>query len=87
MPLVLRDLKMGDGLAPAEPLEEVKIVQRRLNMKLVDGRFGGGTRDAVIAFQLESGLAPKGVKLEELRKRGFGAVKKATWEKLFAVRA
>lgn len=86
-PLVLRDLKFGDGLAPAAPVEEVKIVQERLKVKPVDGRFGDGTRNAVIAFQVETGLAPKGVKLEELRKRGFGAVKRATWEKLFSVRA
>lgn len=86
-PLALRELKIGDGLAPAEPLEEVKIVQRRLQLQPVDGRFGTNTRDAVIKFQVETGLAPKGVKLEELRARGFGAVKRATWEKLFAVRA
>lgn len=86
-PLALRDLKMGDGLAPAAPLEEVKIVQKRLNLQPVDGRFGKNTRDAVIAFQVQTGLAPKGVKLEELRARGFGAVKRATWEQLFAVRA
>jgi len=85
-PLVLRDLKYGDGLLPAAPVEEVKIVQERLKVKPVDGRFGDGTRNAVIAFQVETGLAPKGVKLEELRARGFGAVKRATWEKLFSVR-
>lgn len=86
-PLVLRDLKYGDGLLPAAPVAEVKIVQERLKVQPVDGRFGNATRDAVIAFQVETGLAPKGVKLEELRKRGFGAVKRATWEKLFSVRA
>lgn len=84
--LLLRDLKMGDGLSPAAPLEEVKVVQRRLQVTPVDGRFGVGTRDAVIKFQVQTGLAPN-LPLDQLRKRGFGAVKKATWEKLFAVRA
>jgi hypothetical protein len=82
---VLRDLKYGDGLSPAAPVEEVKIVQRRLQVP-VDGRFGATTRDAVIKFQVQTGLAPN-LPLDQLRARGFGAVKKATWEKLFAVRA
>lgn len=84
--LQLRDLKVGDGMAPAAPLEEVKIVQRRLNVTPVDGRFGDATRNAVIEFQVQTGLAPN-LPRDQLRKRGFGAVKKATWEKLFAVRA
>lgn len=84
--LQLRDLKVGDGIAPAAPLEEVKIVQRRLNVTPVDGRFGDITRNAVIEFQVQTGLAPN-LPRDQLRKRGFGAVKRATWEKLFAVRA
>lgn len=84
--LQLRDLKVGDGLAPAAPLEEVKIVQRRLNVSPVDGRFGEATRNAVIEFQVQTGLAPN-LPRDQLRKRGFGAVKTATWEKLFSVRA
>jgi peptidoglycan hydrolase-like protein with peptidoglycan-binding domain len=63
----------------------VKIVQRRLRIK-DDGQFGDGTRNAVIAFQVQTGLAPK-LPLEQLRARGFGAVKRATWEKLLSVQA
>lgn len=82
----LPDLKYGDGLKPKPPVEEVKIVQQRLRVTPVDGRFGTTTRDAVIDFQVRTGLAPN-VKRAELVKRGFGAVKKATWEKLFTVQA
>lgn len=81
----LPDLKFGDGIAPKPPNENVKIVQRRLRIK-DDGQFGDGTRNAVIAFQVQTGLAPK-LPLEQLRARGFGAVKRATWEKLLSVQA
>lgn len=79
--LTLRDLKQGDGMLPQDPVEEVRVVQRRLGIN-ADGRFGNGTREAVIRFQVQSGLAPN-VSMDELKRRGFGAVKKATWEKLF----
>jgi hypothetical protein len=80
------DLKYGDGLKPKAPVPEVKLVQQRLGVEPIDGRFGAETRDAVIRFQVQTGLAPN-EPIETLRKRGFGAVKKATWTKLFAVRA
>jgi peptidoglycan hydrolase-like protein with peptidoglycan-binding domain len=82
----LPDLKMGMGLQPAAPVAEVKIVQQRLRVSPIDGRFGSGTRDAVIAFQVRTGLAPN-LPIAQLRARGFGAVKRATWEKLFSVQA
>jgi hypothetical protein len=85
-PLNMPDLKYGMGLKPAAPVPEVAIVQRRLGLTPVDGRFGGDTRDAVIKFQVSAGLAPN-QPIAQLRTRGFGAVKQATWVKLFAVRA
>jgi peptidoglycan hydrolase-like protein with peptidoglycan-binding domain len=77
------DLKYGDGLLPKAPLPDVVLVQQKLGIKS-DGRFGNETRDAVIAFQVKTGLAPN-QPLAQLRARGFGAVKQATWVKLFAV--
>lgn len=85
-PLAMPELKYGMGLKPAAPVPEVMIVQKRLGLKPEDGRFGTDTRDAVINFQKRTGLAPN-LPLADLRKRGFGAVKQATWVKLFAVRA
>lgn len=70
-----RDLKQGDRG------EDVKIVQRKLGID-ADGIFGAKTRDAVITFQREHGLAPD-QPLPQLRARGFGAVKQATWRALF----
>lgn len=70
-----RDLKQGDRG------EDVKVVQRKLGID-ADGIFGPKTRDAVIAFQREHGLAPD-QPLPQLRARGFGAVKQATWRALF----
>lgn len=84
-PLGMPVLKMGDGLKPAAPLDDVKLVQQKLGIA-ADGRFGAGTRDAVIQFQVKTGLAPN-LPIAQLRQRGFGAVKEATWVKLFAVRA
>ena len=81
LPLVLPDLKYGMGLRPQEPVNEVKLVQRRLGLP-VDGRFGVATRTAVIEFQKSRGLAPN-LPNAELQRRGFGAVKRATWEALF----
>jgi hypothetical protein len=82
-PLGMPDLKYGDGLLPKAPLPDVVLVQQKLGIKS-DGRFGNETRDAVIAFQVKTGLAPN-QPLAQLRARGFGAVKQATWVKLFAV--
>lgn len=70
-----RDLKLNDRG------EDVKVVQSKLGIA-ADGIFGPKTRDAVIAFQREHGLAPD-QPLPQLRARGFGAVKQATWRALF----
>lgn len=70
-----RDLKLGDRG------EDVRVVQTKLGID-ADGIFGPKTRDAVIAFQREHGLAPD-LPLPQLRARGFGAVKQATWRALF----
>lgn len=70
-----RDLKQGDRG------DDVATVQRKLGID-VDGIFGPKTRDAVIAFQREHGLAPD-LPLPTLRARGFGAVKQATWRALY----
>jgi hypothetical protein len=74
-PLDMPDLKVGSRG------EDVKLVQRKLGIK-DDGDFGKGTQTAVIQFQVKNGLAPN-LPIEQLRARGFGAVKQATWVKLF----
>lgn len=79
-PLEMPDLKIGARG------EDVKIVQRKLRID-DDGVFGKGTQTAVIQFQQQNGLAPTNQSIEQLRARGFGAVKQATWVKLFGVRA
>jgi peptidoglycan hydrolase-like protein with peptidoglycan-binding domain len=81
----LPDLKIGDGLKPKPPDPNVALVQQKLGITM-DGRFGKETQTAVIQFQKKTGLAPD-QPIETLRARGFGAVKQATWTKLFAVRA
>ena len=85
-PLQMRDLKVGMGLKPQAPLPDVVLVQQKLHVVPADGRFGKDTQTAVIRFQVQSGLAPD-LPTETLRARGFGAVKQATWVKLFNVRA
>lgn len=78
-PLDMPDLKIGVRG------EDVKLLQRRLGIN-DDGQFGKQTQTAVIEFQRKNGLAPN-LPTEQLRARGFGAVKQATWVKLFGVRA
>jgi peptidoglycan hydrolase-like protein with peptidoglycan-binding domain len=84
-PLGMRDLKIGAGMKPAAPDPDVLLVQQKLGVVPADGRFGKDTQTAVIKFQVRTGLAPD-LPVETLRTRGFGAVKQATWVKLFAVR-
>ena len=85
-PLGMPDLKLGVGLKPAAPDPNVVLVQQKLRVVPADGRFGHDTQTAVIKFQQQTGLAPANQTVEQLRARGFGAVKQATWVKLFAVR-
>jgi hypothetical protein len=89
-PLTLPTLTYGMGLKPAAPVPDVVVLQQRLKhhgYKLdADGRFGQATRIAVIEFQRRTGLAPNQTNAQ-LQARGFGAVKAATWAKLFAERA
>lgn len=85
-PLAMPDLKIGVGLKPAAPDPNVVLVQQKLRVVPADGRFGKDTQTAVIKFQQQTGLAPSNQTVEQLRARGFGAVKQATWVKLFAVR-
>lgn len=84
--LSMPDLKRGDGILPKPPNEDVRLVQQKLGIK-ADGRFGKDTQTAVIQFQQRAGLAPANQTVEQLRARGFGAVKQATWVALFGVRA
>ena len=85
-PIGMPDLKIGVGLKPAAPDPNVVLVQQKLRVVPADGRFGKDTQTAVIKFQQQTGLAPVNQTVEQLRARGFGAVKQATWVKLFAVR-
>jgi hypothetical protein len=78
-PIEMPELKVGSRG------EDVKLVQRKLGID-PDGVFGKGTQTAVIVFQQKTGLAPANQTVEQLRARGFGAVKQATWVKLFGVR-
>lgn len=87
----LPDRKYGDGMKPqaADPvvlLVQQELAARRLLQTVPDGRFGNDTRNAVILFQQQYGLAPSDQTTEQLKARGFGAVKQATWQKLFASR-
>jgi hypothetical protein len=83
-PMNMPDLKYGMGLKPAAPVADVALVQQKLGVAPIDGRFGKDTQTAVIKFQQRTGLAPANQTIEQLRARGFGAVKQATWIKLFA---
>jgi peptidoglycan hydrolase-like protein with peptidoglycan-binding domain len=69
------------GLKPQAPNPDVVLLQQKLGIP-ADGRFGSGTRTAVIEFQRKVGLAPKQSN-EALLARGFGVVKQATWVALF----
>jgi len=86
----LPTLTYGMGLKPQAPVPDVIVLQQRLRhhgFKLdADGRFGQATRVAVIEFQRRTGLAPNQPNAV-LQQRGFGAVKAATWAKLFNERA
>ena len=73
-PLGLPNLGYGMGLKPQAPLEDVKLLQRKLAIEPVDGRFGNDTKAAVKAFQRRNGLVEDGI------------VGPLTWTKLFAVR-
>jgi hypothetical protein len=53
-------LRQGAGLRPAQPLEDVRVVQRALGLD-ADGRFGPKTAEAVRAFQQRQGLTVDGV--------------------------
>lgn len=84
-------LSYGIGLKPAPPSQDVITLQLKLQehgfMKggSADGRFGTGTRDAVLAFQKARGLAPN-LPNADLLKRGFGVVRDKTWSALFLKR-
>jgi hypothetical protein len=89
-PVQLPELHKGDGLKPQPKNPNVILLQQLLTQRGIpveaDGRFGNDTQTAVIAFQVQHGLAPADP-VEELRKRGFGAVKVATWRALLETRA
>jgi hypothetical protein len=70
-PVALPTLRVGRGLKPAAPDPDVRLLQERLRLG-VDGRFGPGTRAAVVAYQQAHGLEPDGV------------VGPVTWSSLFA---
>lgn len=70
----LPTLRYGMGLKPAAPVQDVVLLQQRLGIG-ADGRFGPGTRSAVIAYQRNHGLDADGV------------VGPQTWSSLFSVRA
>jgi peptidoglycan hydrolase-like protein with peptidoglycan-binding domain len=83
---MMPDLFEGMG-TKAKPDGNVKVAQHWLNRHLgnrlvEDGVFGRNTRLAAIDFQKRSGLAPKDGTQAQLLARGYGAIKKATWEKL-----
>ena len=67
----LPTLRYGMGLKPAAPVREVVLLQQRLGIS-ADGRFGAGTREAVVSYQRSHGLGVDGV---------VGA---ETWASLFA---
>jgi hypothetical protein len=69
-PIELPLLVYGMGLKPKAPDENVRLLQSKLGIE-ADGRFGKGTRAAVVAFQGKHGL---------LRD---GKVGKNTWTALF----
>lgn len=71
----LPTLRYGMGLKPAQPVDEVLVVQQKLGLVPADGRFGKDTRTAVKAFQKRRGLEDDGV------------VGPLTWTALFDVRA
>lgn len=53
-------LRVGDGLKPQPPNQNVRLLQKALRIP-DDGRFGNGTLEAVRAFQRSRGLTPDGV--------------------------
>lgn len=73
-PLRLPVLRQGAGMPPAYPSQDVMLLQQKLAIP-ADGKFGPGTKKAVVEFQRRRGLTQDGV------------VGTATWTALFAVRA
>jgi peptidoglycan hydrolase-like protein with peptidoglycan-binding domain len=73
-PLSLPTLRQGVGMRPQAPNADVRLLQTKLAIG-ADGRFGPGTRAAVVAFQRRRGLDPDGI------------VGPLTWTALFSVRA
>jgi N-acetylmuramoyl-L-alanine amidase len=59
------------GMKPQAPHGDVKLLQQKLGIS-ADGRFGPGTRAAVVAYQTRNGLAADGI------------VGPKTWASLFA---
>jgi hypothetical protein len=89
-PVQLPELKRGDGIKPQKPNPNVAFLQTKLTERGIplkaDGQFGKDTETAVIAFQVQHGLAPA-EPIEQLRARHFGHVKLATWTALLEPRA
>lgn len=85
----LPDVTEGMG-TKANPNKHVVLAQQRLQFhgfKLVaDGVFGNATRMAVIELQKRAALAPRDETNAQLKARGFGAVKRETWEVLLQQR-
>jgi peptidoglycan hydrolase-like protein with peptidoglycan-binding domain len=73
----MRRLKFGDGMKPQPPQPDVALLQTKLGITPVDGRFGNVTKAAVRKYQGSHGLQVDGVVGPETWRSIYGVTVRA----------